>query len=145
VILKKVVSYLPALLFGILLAGMSLIAFDFAASYMLGFLLSNTDMHSNSSEFLWLLIHDVGLSLLLAAGVYFSYRKILPKFPNDIFAVLLMQAPLAYISIYLFSPSFDFSSLYSSVSSVLGVTSAVAVLLVYWMSKVFGLGSKVTL
>ncbi|MFT5790211.1 MAG: hypothetical protein ACI8SJ_002340, partial [Shewanella sp.] len=65
-IVRKVIKYLPALLFGIFLAGMSLIAFDFAASYMLGFLLSNTDMHSNSSEFLWLLIHDVGLSLLLA-------------------------------------------------------------------------------
>lgn len=142
--IAKLISYLPALLFGLLLAGVSLIAFYFAAVYMLNFLYSIDEFNNKSGEFLWLLLHDVGLNLLLAAGVYFSYRKILPKCPNDICSALIMQAPLAFVSLYLLSPSFDFSSLYSSVSSVIGVTSAVAVLIVYWMNKAFRKDAQVS-
>gem|GEM_PF-4209301 len=131
----KFIRYLPALVVGMLLAIISLLAFDVAASYMLGFLLSMPEETENSIKYLWVMLSDVSLALILSACAYYGYRTLLTKFPDDMYAAFLMQLPLVYVVLYLMPASFNFSSLYNSIPSVTAIVSSVSVLVVYCLSK----------
>ncbi|WP_394148265.1 hypothetical protein [Shewanella atlantica] len=129
------IRYLPVLAVGVLLVVLSLLAFDVAASYMLDFLSSMPGRGENSINFLWPILLDTCQVLILSASAYYGYRTLLPKFPVDLYAAILMQLPMTYVSLYLMPPSFNFGSLFSSAQSVTAIVSSVSVLVVYSLSK----------
>lgn len=140
----KLFRYLPALIFGLFLAEISLQLFSYTPSYMLRYLSSIPNLTDNSIENLWLILHGGCLALALSALIYFCYRKLLAQFPDDLLSAVLIQLPIAYISLYLLQPTFDFSTLFSSAPSITSIVASVSVLLVYGLFTVYGnlLGSK---
>ncbi len=129
--LTAFIRYIPALVVGVLLVVLSLLAFDIAAYYMLDFLISMPEKGENSIKLLWLILHDIGLIFILSACAYYGYRTLLPKFPDDLYAAILIQLPSAYLALYLMPPSLNFRSLSSSAPSVTAIALSISVLVVF--------------
>ncbi|QFU25022.1 hypothetical protein FM038_024795 [Shewanella eurypsychrophilus] len=138
----KFAMYLPAIVFGVLLVEANLQLFSYTANHMLRYLQSVPNYHINSIENLWLILHDVTLIVFLSFVFYFSYRKLLAKFPDNLLSALLMQFPMLFVCFFLISPTFDFSSLFAIHTSVTPLVASSSVLLLYGFNRL--IKSKVT-
>ncbi|QLE83720.1 MULTISPECIES: hypothetical protein [Shewanella] len=133
--MRQLLRYIPALVCGLLLAQLSLIIFGVTAEYMLAYLSNISDFHANSLENIILILHDLTAALLLAALVLLLYSKLFKRYPNNWFSAVLMQLPLAYISLWVIPPSFDFSTLFTAAQSISAISSSLAMLVVYGVAN----------
>ncbi|WP_076414142.1 hypothetical protein [Shewanella sp. UCD-KL12] len=130
-----VARYLPAFILGLFLVEANLQLFSYTANHMLRYLQSVPNYHENSIENLWLILHDVTLIVFLSFVFYFSYRKLLAKFPDNLLSTSLMQFPMLFVCFLLISPTFDFSTLLASHTSVTPLVASTSVLLLYGLNR----------
>ncbi|WP_394204214.1 hypothetical protein [Shewanella waksmanii] len=140
--MRHLLGYLPALVCGLLLAQLSLIILGITAGYMLAYLETVAGFHANSLENIVLIVHDVMVALLLASAVLLLYSKLFKRYPNNWLSAVLMQLPLAYISLRVIPPSFDFSTLFTAAQSIAAISSACAMLVVFAVAQWGKLDSK---
>jgi len=127
-------KYLPSLIFGILFLFILVLAFSISAEYspILGYLTSTPDLNSNSSEY-WLLgLHDSMIVLLISFALVVAYKLLLPKFPCNLFAAVLIQLPIIIYTLVSPGKVLDFSSTYHSATTTVELISFVSIGFVFF-------------
>ena len=125
--------YLPSIGFGFILTVLLVYAFELSSSYspLLDYLVSNPELNANSSEWLLLMFHDSAIPLLLAAIIVALYRKVLPNYPFNFLAMVLMQLPITIGFIRINGIPGRFGSIYESATSIASIAASVSVLMVF--------------
>lgn len=127
-------KYLPSLLFGIFLTILLLYAFHLSAIYspILDFITSTPSINEHSLMWLFLMLHDSLLVLILSALVLFLYRYFLPKLPFNWLAIGLMQIPLTF---FIFRSSvlpLNFDTVYNTATNIASLVAYISVLMVFF-------------
>ncbi|GIU46871.1 hypothetical protein TUM4438_23960 [Shewanella sairae] len=132
-------KYVSAMLLGLIAAGLSAVAFSFAASYspLLNYLIAVEGLNSNSLEWLLVILQDSAITLLNAVAIFFIYRRLLSQFPFNWLAIILMQLPLSLLVISVNGLPIDFANLYELSKSLPTLINAIAIVLIYVVFKLF--------
>lgn len=137
-------KYLPAIIFGVLLSLTLQIVFSFSANYspIYDILNSQPNLGANSTEYIWLGLHDSFIKLSVCFAFLIGYKVLCNKYPFNFTSALLIQFPsLLMIFLITFNavtlentPSI--TTYYGMVDAIGVLFTAAGVLLVYWMVTV---------
>ncbi|WP_108946261.1 hypothetical protein [Shewanella halifaxensis] len=130
-------KYIPAMVLGLMVVGLSSVAFSFAASYspLLSYLIAVDGLNSNSPEWLLVVLQDSAIALLSAVAIVFIYRRLLSQFPFNWLAIILMQLPLSLLVISVNGLPIDFANLYELSKSLPTLINAIAIVMIYLVFK----------
>lgn len=127
-------KYLPPLTFGLLLPVILTLIFFFMPSYgLLSALFTSIDgFNGNSVQWWWLTIHDSAIVFIATALLLWLYYRLYPHAPFNLKAMLVMQVPLAIVTlISLVQSSYFFGNTYQNAMTLNRLLCLFAVLLVY--------------
>jgi hypothetical protein len=126
-------KYLPALIAGLLLALLITYTFSILSSYspLIEYIKSMPELNAYSLQWLLMLLNDTVISLICAALILFSYRKLLSGMPFNWLAILLMQLPVATLCVVINGFPISFSSSYETARSLASLVTIFCVVLLY--------------
>lgn|GEM_PF-3610955 len=126
-------KYLPAIACGFLLTALISYAFVLSASYspLHSYLVSTPELNAHNSAWLLLMFHDSVIPLILAVIAVSFYRKLLPSYPFNLQAILLIQLPVTIVIIMSNGLPNKFASTYESAISITSVIASISVLMVF--------------
>ncbi|MCL1139255.1 hypothetical protein [Shewanella pneumatophori] len=130
-------KYVPAMVLGLIAAGLPAVTFSIAASYspLLSYLIEVEGLNSNSPEWLLVILQDSAITLLSAVAIVFIYRRLLSQFPFNWLAIILMQLPLSLLVIEVNGLPIDFANLYELSKSLPTLINVIAIVLIYKLFK----------
>ncbi len=127
-------KYLLPLAFGLSLPVILTLIFFFMPSYgLLSALFTSIDgFNGNSAQWWWLSVHDSAIVFITTALLLWLYYQLYPRVPFNLKAMLVVQAPLAVVTLTsLVQSSYFLGNTYQNAMTLNRLLCLFVVLLVY--------------